>query len=104
MRMNLSSATVALLAMVVIACAEEAPQVAADPDMTGERFFDSAATRFMNENPGMLRTQANCMVKAMTADGKIGLGEINGMALDMKGLQEIPMLRDAYYAAVKDCT
>lgn len=95
---------VILLVVTAVACSGDSPVTSSDPDMTGERFFDAAASRFMDASPGLIRTQANCMVTHMTADGVIGLGEINQMALDINGLQEIPRLRDAYYAAMNKCT
>lgn len=97
--------TVALASLILVACSGEQPATAADDGMTGNRFFDAAATKMMAFNPGMSRPTANCAVEQMTADGSIGVGEINQMKLDAAGMAEnAGRLNEAYQAALKACT
>ena len=93
------------LALTSTACSEQSSSQAnqSDPDLTGKRFFDAAASKFMAANPNIARKQANCMVTEMTADGKIGLGEINQMKLDETGLHGASRLESAHSMAMKKC-
>ena len=75
-----------------------------DKDLTGERFFDSASSKVMANNPGFSQKLGNCVVKAMTADGQYGLGEINQMKLDNEHFSENASgINKAYLAALKSC-
>lgn len=75
-----------------------------DPDLTGERFFDSAASLMMRNMPNLTRTQANCMVTNMTKDGRYGLGEINQMDLSPANLENNSAnLLKAYKTALSAC-
>ena len=90
------------------ACSEETGSQksasAEDSGLTGERFFDAAATKIMLHNEGMDRKRANCMVTYITADGKIGVGEINQMHLTSKTMpQNAGRLNKAYSAAMQNC-
>lgn len=90
------------------ACSEETTAnksvSAEDSGLTGERFFDAAATKIMLHNEGMDRKRANCMVTYITADGKIGVGEINQMHLTSKTMpQNAGRLNKAYSAAMQNC-
>ncbi|WP_411847252.1 hypothetical protein AAFN60_07615 [Roseibacillus persicicus] len=58
-----------------VSSAEKAPD-------TGNRFYDAAVQKFMVGPPEVDATTAKKIVDALTADGTIGLGEINSMALD----------------------
>ncbi len=93
----------------LVACSSDGDRApsskqADDPDLTGDRFFDAAATKVMRQSPGMVRLQANCIVVDITADGSIGIGELNQADLGIVAIQETPELRDAYFAAMKKCT
>jgi hypothetical protein len=101
------TALMILISMSITACSDEktsAPQPKIDADLTGERFFDSAASKFLAANPELSRAKANCMVESMIEGGVIGLGEVNSMNLDPTGLQENARLKNAYYSAKKKCT
>ncbi|GJM08185.1 MAG: hypothetical protein DHS20C11_04610 [Lysobacteraceae bacterium] len=96
--------SIVLASVIVVACSGEQPASAADAEMTGNRFFDAAATKIMAFNQGMSRTAANCAVEQMTADGSIGLGEINQMKLEAAGMADnAGRLNEAYEAALKAC-
>ena len=91
------------------ACSEESDSQKStsskdDSGLTGERFFDSASTKIMLHNEGMNRKRANCMVTYITADGQIGLGEINQMHLTSKTMpQNAERLNKAYSASMQNC-
>ena len=92
------------------ACSEETTSTSgtasADKDsgLTGERFVDAAATKIMLHNEGMNRKSANCVVKYITEDGQIGVGEINQMHLTSKTMpQNTGRLNKAYSAAMQAC-
>ena len=42
-------------------------------ELTGNKFFDAAATKIMKHNSKMDRVQANCVVKTMTDSGEVGV-------------------------------
>lgn len=87
----------------VAACADDTPSGNGDNELTGKRFFDSAATKFMMATPGMERKKANCIVSGMTADGTIGLGEINNAKLDDSGVPTRGSLKQAYQNSIAAC-
>ena len=70
----------------LLACSGSNSADTNDEPLTGKRFFDSAASKFISASPGMTRRQANCIVSAMTESGEIGLGEINAMRSTENGL------------------
>ena len=84
-------------------CSEQSAAPEPDTGLTGERFFDAVATKLMSATPSMTRDVANCMVSAMTADGKIGVGEINQAKLDSDGVPSRQTLRTAFLAAAAKC-
>lgn len=88
-------------------CSEENSSVANatnDSGLTGKKFVDAAATKIMLHNAGMGRKNANCIVKYITEDGQIGVGEINQMHLTSKTMsQNATRLNKAYSAAMQAC-
>jgi hypothetical protein len=75
-----------------------------ESELTGEKFVDAAATKIMLYNEGMNRKTANCVVKFITADGQIGVGEINQMHLTSKTMpQNSERLNKSYSAAIQAC-
>jgi hypothetical protein len=102
---------VSTIVLSTVACSEEkslskssATSVNKDPDLTGKRFFDSAATKVMNNNSGLTRKNANCVVQNITGDGQIGLGEVNQMHLTKGTMsQNTERLNKAYSAAIQAC-
>lgn len=103
MQFRLLAILLALLGSIT-ACADEQQKDAMDNALTGERFFDAAASKLITGSPEMSRTVANCIVAAMTADGKIGLGEINQSTLDEQGVPKRSALREAYLLSQKACS
>lgn len=89
------------------ACSEEksaTENATKDADLTGEKFADSAASKIMRYNNGMNRKTANCVVKYITADGQIGLGEVNQMHLISEDMSKnAGRINKAYSAAMQAC-
>ncbi len=88
----------------LLACSGSHSADTNDEPLTGKRFFDSAASKFISASPGMTRRQANCMVSAMTESGEIGLGEINAMRSTENGLSGRQSLMAAYQKAADTCS
>lgn len=73
-------------------------------ELTGNKFFDAAATKIMKHNSQMNRTQANCVVKNMTDSGEIGVGEINQMRLASDEISKnSSRLNESYNQAMESC-
>ena len=96
-----------LMSFCLTACTDENSSVSGpnrESFLTGEEFFDAAATKIMLHNEGMNRKSANCVVNYITADGQIGAGEINQMHLTSKTMpQNSEKLNKAYSAAKQAC-
>ena len=75
-----------------------------ESNLTGDRFFDSAASKIMHNNPSFSRNKANCVVSNMVKDGRFGLGEINQMDFSSSNLENnTNMLMKSYQLAKTDC-
>jgi len=75
--------------LAVISCNSESKSTTSDgaasttekaPE-TGNRFYDAAVQKFMAGPPEMDAVTAKQIVDALTADGTIGIGEINSIDL-----------------------
>lgn len=72
---------------------------AAEAPNTGNRFLDAAIQKVSAANPALSMEQSQKVVESMTADGSIGLGEINSMKLDDLS-QNADRLNQAYQKAL----
>ncbi len=99
------------LCLSLMACADNAStdnNQPATPTSTStekpNKFKVAASNKIKLANPGMTDEKANCVVEQMTADGKIGLGEINQMQLDAASLSNnASNLVTAYQNALSNC-
>ena len=86
--MKISQILVLLTSFVLMSCsADEANDgggASSDEAVsaTGDRFFDSAVNMIAAKDDDVSVAQATEIVTAMTADGTVGLGEINQMRFD----------------------
>lgn len=71
----------------------------AEAPNTGNRFLDAAIQKVSAASPALSMEQSQKVVESMTADGSIGLGEINSMKLDDLS-QNADRLNQAYQKAL----
>ncbi|MBK1826878.1 hypothetical protein [Haloferula rosea] len=109
----LKLAATTVLAAALVSCSEktdsdgpgassDTPAAAAssgDAPATGNRFFDSAVKKIHSLDEEVSPAQASRIVTLMTADGSIGLGEINGM--DLTDLSKNSEALQSAYAQAK---
>ena len=96
------------LALSFDACSGGSQEVASGEDEpaaqdSGNRFYDAAVAKVQGANPGFTADQAKCVVDAMTAEGKYGLGEINSLDFQAALAENASGLVAAYHEAVKSC-
>ncbi len=92
-----------IMTVAISACSSDKDQPAKQTG-SGNKFYDSAVKKIVNASPGMTVKQGTCIVDRMTKEGKIGLGEINQMTLNVVKMSEnASHLTDAYYESMKAC-
>ena len=99
------------LFLVLMACSEKSANEPSNADSKAattvekpNKFKVAAIKKVKLANSGFNETQATCVVEQMTADGKIGLGEINQMQLDATHMsQNASNLVTAYQSALNSC-
>lgn len=93
-----------IFAAIISACSDDKSHSDNSVD-SGNKFYDSAVKKVIEASPSMTLTQGKCIIDSMTKDGKIGLGEINQMTLNVVKMSEnASHLNDAYDRSVKACT
>ena len=89
--------------LFLLACSGSNSADSDDSSLTGNRFFDAAANKFIAASPSMPRSEANCIVSTMTDSGEIGLGEVNAMHITDDGFSGRATLMAAYKQAINQC-
>lgn len=72
-------------------------------ESSGNRFYDAAVSKVSMGVPGATAENAKCIVDHMTADGAIGVGEINQMSIGAGADDNAGRLNDALSAAMEAC-
>lgn len=102
-----------LACFVLSACSEQTEvqlekqtasvQKATQQENKPNRFYEAAVNKIKNTIQGASVEQAKCMLDAIVADGRIGIGEINQMKVNEDGSVKRASLDKALTHAKSEC-